>query len=58
MMRRRRVLITFGIFSKAKFQGLFAHLNQFEFVSLGESTSSLGRLSSTTSTINKREIWD
>jgi hypothetical protein len=31
MMRRRRVLITFGIFSMAEFQGFFATDHQLEF---------------------------
>jgi hypothetical protein len=41
------------IFQRQKYR-VFSQLNKFEFISLGESAFSLGRLSCTTPTLNKR----
>jgi len=53
MMRKRRVLITFGIFSMAEFQGFFATHHQLEFSFGRTGGRSLGRLISTSSIVNR-----
>jgi hypothetical protein len=53
--QRRGVLIKFGTFFKGKNIGILAHLSKFEFYLLEESSVSLGRLSCTSPTVNKRE---
>ena len=55
IVERRGVSKVFDIFWKSHKIRTLYHLNRFEFASLGESSFSLGRLSCTSPTINKRE---